>query len=153
MKLRRATPENAIAIAEIHLTARREAMPWLAVVHSDAETHAWVGGVLIPEQNVWVAEVDGVVVGYAAIKGAWLNDLYVRPGYQGQGVGSALLANAMELSPAELNLWTFQRNANARRFYERRGFAVVELTDGAGNEEREPDIRYRWVAAARDAMT
>jgi putative acetyltransferase len=41
-----------------------------------------------------------------------------------------------------LRLWTFQRNAGARRFYERNGFAAVELTDGLGNEEREPDVRY-----------
>ena len=46
-----------------------------------------------------------------------------------------------------LQLWTFQRNAQARRFYEARGFVVVEQTDGAGNEEKEPDARYLWTRA------
>jgi hypothetical protein len=42
----------------------------------------------------------------------------------------------------------FQRNARARRFYERAGFVLAELTDGAGTEEREPDARYVWTPEA-----
>ena len=38
-----------------------------------------------------------------------------------------------------LQLWVFQRNVGARRFYERHGFTLTELTDGSRNEEREPD--------------
>jgi hypothetical protein len=47
--------------------------------------------------------------------------------------------------PGGFRLWTFRRNEDARRFYERLGFCVVELTDGSGNEEREPDVLYAWV--------
>ncbi len=43
-----------------------------------------------------------------------------------------------------MQLWTFQRNARARRFYEARGFVPVEATDGSRNEEKEPDVRYLW---------
>lgn len=43
-----------------------------------------------------------------------------------------------------LNLWTFQRNRRARRFYELNGFAAVRETDGSSNEEKEPDVLYRW---------
>jgi hypothetical protein len=32
--------------------------------------------------------------------------------------------------------------ARNERAYEERGFRLVELTDGSGNEEREPDARY-----------
>jgi len=35
-------------------------------------------------------------------------------------------------------------NARARRFYEARDFHAIRFTDGADNEERMPDIRYRW---------
>jgi len=35
-------------------------------------------------------------------------------------------------------------NEPARRFYERHGFVAEELTEGAANEERAPDVRYRW---------
>ena len=30
-----------------------------------------------------------------------------------------------------------------RRFYEARGFRATRFTDGADNEERTPDVRYR----------
>ena len=36
--LRPATPDDADAIAVVHRAARREAMPWLPVLHSDEET-------------------------------------------------------------------------------------------------------------------
>jgi hypothetical protein len=41
----------------------------------------------------------------------------------------------------------FQRNEDARRFYERRGFRLVRLTDGADNMEREPDALYAWAGS------
>jgi hypothetical protein len=47
----------------------------------------------------------------------------------------------------------FQRNEDARRFYERQGCVLVELTDGAGNEEREPDALYAWRPAGSDSLT
>jgi ribosomal protein S18 acetylase RimI-like enzyme len=143
-RLRVAQPGDADAITAIHIAARREAMPWLAVVHTDEETRDWVASVVLPNQAVRVAEVDGVVVGYAAHDDAELNALYVDPQHQGRGVGTALVRDAMAASPGELWLWTFQRNAPARRFYERHGFVAIEETDGAGNEEREPDVRYWW---------
>jgi len=52
--------------------------------------------------------------------------------------------HAQARRPAGLELWTFQVNDGARRFYERHGFRAVEVTDGAGNEERQPDVRYAW---------
>jgi ribosomal protein S18 acetylase RimI-like enzyme len=36
------------------------------------------------------------------------------------------------------------RNANARRFYEARGFRQVGESDGSRNEEKEPDALYLW---------
>ena len=49
---------------------------------------------------------------------------------------------------AALELWTFQRNQRARNFYERFGFSVAQTTNGAGNEEHEPDMRYVWQGGA-----
>ena len=47
----------------------------------------------------------------------------------------------IELAKQELEgpiqLWTFQSNAGARRFYARHGFAEVEQTNG-DNEEQAP---------------
>lgn len=129
-------------IATVHLESRREAMPWLAVVHTDTETHWWVENIVLPSQHVWVAEVDHLLVGVAALDGHTLEQLYVLPGYQGSGIGTALLNFAIQASGNHMELWTFQRNTAARSFYERHGFKPVRFTDGSTNEELEPDVLY-----------
>jgi GNAT superfamily N-acetyltransferase len=142
--LRAATRTDAPAIAALFLASFRKAMPYLPELHTDEETYEWIASEVLVTHEVEVAEDGGGIVGFAAIKGGLLGHLYVHPERQGVGVGSALLASAKERRPGGLELWTFQRNEAARRFYERHGFRAVELTDGAANEEHEPDVRYVW---------
>jgi ribosomal protein S18 acetylase RimI-like enzyme len=59
-----------------------------------------------------------------------------------------LIEVAKRSGEAALELWCFQANTYARRFYERHGFKAIRFTDGHDNEEKTPDVRYRW---ARDA--
>ena len=94
---------------------------------------------------VWGA-IDEAVIGFIAFREGWIDQLYVLPQWQGHGVGQALVQVAKTAWP-RLQLWTFQRNALARRFYEKQGFVVVMESDGSRNEEHEPDVLYRWDAA------
>ena len=102
---------------------------------------------LMPEHEVWVAELAGEVAGYIGFREGWIQHLFVHPTAQGQGIGPALLAKALE-AEGPMQLWTFQQNARARRFYEARGFEAIEFTDGGGNEEKMPDVLYRRDPAA-----
>jgi GNAT superfamily N-acetyltransferase len=77
----------------------------------------------------------------------WIDHLYLVPAVVGRGLGTRFIGRAKETLGSPIRLYTFQANASARRFYERHGFRVLELTDGAGNEERCPDILYEWAAA------
>lgn len=131
------------AVAAVHRASFDERMPWLAGLHTPEEDRAYFGSVVFGECEVWGAVDNATLTGFIAFRDGWIDQLYVLPAYQGQGVGSALLDVAQGRC-SELNLWTFQRNLIARRFYERRGFVEAELTDGSRNEEREPDIRYIW---------
>ncbi len=142
--IRPARADDAIAIAQAHVDARRVAMPWLPVIHSFEDTVNFFGDFVIPNQNVWVAEVDAEVVGFLAIEGAFVEHLYIAPAHQGVGIGDALLRKAKELRPEGLKLWTFERNLRARRFYEHRGFVATQFSDGSRNEERTPDVLYVW---------
>lgn len=142
--LRRAKAGDFEAIAEVLLRSRRDALPGLREVHTEEETRGWVAAVLAVECDVWVAEQDDRIVGFMALQGQMLEQLYVLPEYQGQGVGDRLLAQARRLSPEGLRLYTFQRNVRARSFYEKRGFGVVSFSDGERNEELEPDVLYEW---------
>ena len=53
----------------------------------------------------------------------------------------------------EHEVWVADENgavvARARRFYEANGFEALELTDGSGNQERQPDVRYAWRFVSR----
>jgi GNAT superfamily N-acetyltransferase len=140
----KATPEDAAELAAIHTAARREAMPYLPVLHTAQETIEWFRRRMAESPDAfWIVQASHLILGYYALIGVELEDLYVRPGHQGRGVGSALLQQAKALSPRRLELWTFERNTLARAFYEARGFRAVRRTHGE-NEERLPDFRYVW---------
>jgi GNAT superfamily N-acetyltransferase len=140
--IRRARPEDAEAVVRIFRESRAEAMPWLPVLHTADEDLGWFRGALAGE--AYVLEEDRGVLGYAALRGDELHDLYVAPEAQRQGVGSALFARVQEERPAGFQFWVFRDNTRARRFYEARGCRLLRETDGAANEERTPDVLYEW---------
>ena len=143
--LRRATAEDAPTVAEVFL-ASFHATYAFPLAHPDDEVRGWIRDRLVPTQETWVA-VDGEqVVGMMAITPGHLEQLYIAPDRLGEGIGRRFVDLAKERSTAGLDLWTFQVNDRARRFYERNGFVPVEFTDG-DNEERQPDVRYEWSPA------
>ncbi|WP_199489274.1 GNAT family N-acetyltransferase [Micromonospora craniellae] len=148
---RRAGPEDARAVADLLIGARRAAVGAIpAMVHSDAEVREWVSVVVIPDREVWLTEGgDGRLLAVLVLDGHWVDQLYVDPARTGRGLGTRLIELAKSLRPAGLQLWTFASNTGAQRFYLRHGFALVDTTDGSGNEEKAPDIRFAWTPGCR----
>lgn len=149
MFVRRASSEDAAFIAELFGAAWKANLPMVPKMHSASEDRVYFSGV-IEEQDVFVAHLgdgDDMPRGFIALTPGWIHHLYVHPAHQRRGAGSALLAHAKSLQ-TDLSLWTFQANTAARRFYESHGFEAVERTDGSTNEERTPDVRYRWTATS-----
>jgi GNAT superfamily N-acetyltransferase len=142
--LRRAAPEDAAAIAQVFTAARAEQRAFIPDLHSADEHRRFVRELMLPTHEVWVADEDAEVVGFAAIKEDVLGYIYVHPRAQRRGVGTTLLDKAKQVRPEGFTLWTHQPNEVARRFYEREGLVAVEFTDGATNEEKVPDVRYAW---------
>ena len=119
-----------------------------APVHTEAEMRGWVRDVVMATQDVWVIDDRGPgLEGVLVLSPGWIEHLYLAPGHTGRGLGSLFVDFAKERSAGRLDLWTFVSNAGARRFYERHGFVEIDRTDGH-NEEGEPDIHFRWKAAA-----
>ena len=90
-----------------------------------------------PPRDLWVAEQNGSIVGSvfvmpsAGIDGsAQLRMLYVEPAARGQGVGTALVAQAVgfarDNSYERMRLWTHTIQDSARRIYAAAGFRIVE---------------------------
>jgi len=142
MRLRRGELEDVGTVARM-MRSTYDLMDYIPRLHTPEEDLAYIGG-LFGEREIWVAENDAGVVGFATLSADELMQMHVDPDEQNAGIGSALLARAKERRPAGFTLWTFQKNVGARRFYERHGLELVRLTDGEGNEEREPDVQYAW---------
>jgi GNAT superfamily N-acetyltransferase len=135
------------AAAMVHRTAFRHALPGLLELHTPEEDRRFFRERLLATCELWGAEDHTGLLGIIAFREGWIDQLYVLPTVHRRGIGTALLDVARGRFP-RLQLWTFQRNARARQFYESKGFVLVEETDGSGNEEKEPDARYLW---SRDA--
>ncbi|WP_367874507.1 GNAT family N-acetyltransferase [Luteolibacter sp. Populi] len=131
------------AVARLHRLAFFNAMPQMPVLHTAEEDLAFYATRGFPNSEIWLSECDGSLSGFIAFRAAWVHQLYVHPHHQGCGLGTALLdiAKTAQLS---IRLWTFQCNARARKFYEHQGFRIERETDGAENEEKQPDVLYVW---------
>ncbi len=150
--LRRLALADMAEASTVHRTAFDERLPWLAGLHTSQEDAAYFQDRVFAECALWGAVQDGLI-GIVAFRKGWVDQLYVLPGWQRQGVGSALLEVAKAASRS-LSLWTFQRNAPACRFYAAHGFVTVRETDGNDNEEREPDVLYHWqVSLAGESLS
>ena len=144
--IRRATPGDAAAIAAVHSRAWRHAyadivapedMPLPEQQAPRFAAHIEGGG------EVFVWDQDGRLAGFAANDGDELRAIYVDPPAQGAGVGSALLAAAVDALRAaghrEAFLWTYEANGLARAFYERHGWRPAPGRQARG----APEVRYR----------
>lgn len=98
---------------------------------------------ILKENQVWVATLGDQPVGFMAINGEFIDQLYIHPNHWRQGIGQALLDFARQSSPEHLWLYTLQINANARAFYEKNGF-VAEKFGVSPPPESEPDVEYHW---------
>ncbi len=152
--MRRATLADARAAADLWLRARVAAAAAATIpppVHDDDDVRGWFATRVVPAGETWLAHDNtGALVGLLVLDGFWLEQLYVEPTAQGQGVGSQLLDLARVQRPGGMQLWTFAANLGARRLYERAGFREVRRTDGE-NEEGAPDILYAWGDPVADA--
>ena len=141
MRLCRATAGDLDGLDEDFALARDGMFAYLPRLHTRDEDRGFLRH-LVATTEVWVAEEGERVAGFVSLDGDLLAHIFAHP--HGLGAGSALLEKAKERRPGGFHLWVFQRNEGARRFYERHGLRLAELTDGAGNEQRLPDARYEW---------
>lgn len=131
MRVRRATEADADAIAHVHRSARAAAYGPEYAERPRSEPDI-----------TFVADHDGAVVGFATVEGELLRSVYVLPGAQGSGAGTALMDAAEAEGVREL--WVYSDNP-ARRFYEARGWVSVPGSEMTGDtwHPRKPGLRYR----------
>lgn len=142
--IRPADAGDGPALADLWIRSRMASIPAIpAPVHGGEDVRSWFASEVIPRGGTWVMDEGGSLVALLVLERDWIDQLYVDPDCTGTGCGSALLEHAKRLSNGVLDLWTFRSNWRARAFYERHGFVPVGATEGE-NEERQPDIHFRW---------
>jgi ribosomal protein S18 acetylase RimI-like enzyme len=170
VSIRRATPEDVAILAQLgattfveafgHLYAADDLHAFLAESHSQ-EAYARV--LADPAYAVWLAENDGVAIGYAQAgpcrlphpevgpEDGELKRLYVRAGHQGRGVGQQLMTAAMAwlLRDGPRTLWVsvWSENEGAQRFYARHGFSYAGEYAFIVGKQRDREFMYRRLAA------
>lgn len=137
--------EDFDALTILWRTSREKSLPDLErnKGHFFFEDRDYFRNHILPENRVWVAEVQNRAVGFLAMQGDFIDRLYIDPDYQRRGIGQALLDFAREKSPDHVWLYTLQANLNARAFYEKNGF-IAEKFGVSPPPESEPDIEYHW---------
>ena len=85
-------------------------------------------------------EVDGILAGYGMVTRSysterggicvWIEDIYIKPAYRGQGIGSAFLRFVEEANPGavRLRLEAEPENEHAMHVYQKAGFGVLAYT-------------------------
>ena len=159
--VRRATPDDARSIAEIHVETWRAAyagvMPQRVLDELDVEARErmWRSWAAAPDWAAFVAQQRGRIVGFASVGPSRdpeglgeVAAIYVSPSVWGTGAGRALMDAGigwLKERWSEAILWVAEENPRARRFYERYGW---ELDGGRKVDEVAPgavvaEVRYR----------
>jgi ribosomal protein S18 acetylase RimI-like enzyme len=145
--VRRSAPGDAAGIAAVHVRSWRETYAhllspaFLAGIDVDARTQMWQRALDRDPGRVHVADVDGEIVGFAAVRrpddgprALELAVLYLLAAHHGSGLGQALLDAAV--GDERAFCWVAEDNPRARAFYARNGFRpdggrnVVEEWEG-----------------------
>lgn len=126
--------------------SKRQAFPYVEVLqrHTAADDAFYFHSVMSQRCDIWLAASQDQILGMMAINGDLIEQLFVAPSAQGQGIGTALLEKAVQLSPERLRAYTFQKNRPARAFYEKHGFLIIGASLSP-EPENEPDLEYCWM--------
>jgi len=93
--------------------------------------------------SIWVGTLEQQVVAYLAMKGSYIDRMFVDPSEWRKGWGTRLVVFAKSLSPNGLELHTHQENHAARSLYEKHGFKAVKFGTSPPPESA-PDVEYHW---------
>ena len=135
--VRLARAGDDLRCAEIFLASRRAAFHWQPAAPFNLEDYRRS----VEDEEVWVAEMGGLIVGFASIyhPAGFIQNLFVDPDWQHHGVGTLLLERACAHLSRPARLRCLAANQSARAFYERNGWVI----EAPPIPPEDPFILYR----------
>ena len=130
-------------------SANRLAHPFLSEAFV-SKVRGDIPALYIPNAETWVAEIEGLVVGFISLLGNEVGAIFLLADFHGKGIGNALMNKAHALR-GDLELEVFSENKIGRKFYKRYGFQtmVEKLDEPSGHKV----IRLKYVSSSRRAKT
>jgi ribosomal protein S18 acetylase RimI-like enzyme len=139
MRVRPCADGDLERIGWVHARSRQAAYDGLVPadalgqVTPETQVEVWRERLSSATTTAFVAEQDGLVVGFVSLQqteqGTELNAIHLLPETVGTGVGSALMATAVEhargAGAVGLHLFVIAHNERARSFYERNGWRII----------------------------
>ena len=141
IKIRRARREDLSAFIEVYTRAYRGLEEYAYTTRRRIKAYFhWL--ITRDRDGVFVAEVDGEVVGFICSDSRWISDfakeevgaiheLVVLPEYRRMGVARQLMEKALEhlreRGRSVVELWVGVKNRSAMRFYESMGFQARDV--------------------------
>ncbi len=135
--IRNYKPSDWNAIEQIHDSARKTELRLAGL--EDAFLPLKIAAAeegLFDYPGLFVAELEGRTVGFAACTKQELAWLYVHPDYMGRGIGKRLVEYAIRQFPGICHIEVLAGNRPAQKLYESLGFAPARTETGQmpGNE-------------------
>jgi ribosomal protein S18 acetylase RimI-like enzyme len=159
--IRPARPEDADALAGVQTRSWRAAYSGYVPVdriekHAGERPERWRRILAGAHGTFVIVGAEGALVGFVSVGESRDEDaragdgelwaIYVEPDLIGTGIGTELLNYGeaeMARSYTGATLWVFEENAQARRFYERHGWAPDDRPGDPGRWDWAPSVRYR----------
>lgn len=164
--IRNAQIEDSWAIAEAHVASWKHTYigqvpdEYLAGLSVPAREAAWRESFAKEEHRILLAEDGDLAAGFVSLGPSRDEDadpkttgevyaIYLRPEYQGRGLGTELWRRAVDSlrasGCAELTVWVLDTNSSARRFYEGRAcFLDGESKEVSIGGKDVVELRYRY---------
>ncbi|MBL8059059.1 MAG: GNAT family N-acetyltransferase [Anaerolineales bacterium] len=111
-----------------------------------AEAGLSTQALLAPGSHYWAAEAEGLMVGVIGLElgagAALLRSLAVRPAARGQGLGAALVAEALRWAEAQALRAAYLFSTDAGPFWRRQGFVEVPVPELVAALPEAPQVQH-----------
>jgi len=138
---RRLETTDLDAISRVHWRACSIAYRFMHWAYTEPQVRQWYAGKIAEWDWGLVGCAPTGIAGFVASIGDHVDQLFVDPDFQGQGLGARLLTAALQRIPGRATLHVFEGNAPARAMYERLGFRAA----GSWLNEQEQAIELLYV--------